>query len=178
MSRIGKLPITIPKDVEVNYINSKITVKGKFGTLETKIPDKIEIQHENNVIKVSLKNEIRSLRSLHGLYRTLINNMIIGVSEQFQLTLVLKGVGYRAAIQGKEIILNLGYSHPVNIKIPEAISVEVVQNTTINLKSCDKELLGLFAANIRVWRRPEPYKGKGILYKDEQILRKAGKAGK
>jgi len=178
MSRIGKLPITIPKDVEVNYINSKITVKGKFGILEIKIPDKIEIQHENNVIKVNLKNEIRSLRSLHGLYRTLINNMVIGVSEQFQLTLVLKGVGYRAAIQGKEIILNLGYSHPVNIKIPEAISVEVVQNTTINLKSCDKELLGLFAANIRVWRRPEPYKGKGILYKNEQILRKAGKAGK
>jgi large subunit ribosomal protein L6 len=104
--------------------------------------------------------------------------MIIGVSEQFQLTLVLNGVGYRAAIQGKEIMLNLGYSPPVNIKIPEAISVEVVQNTTINLKSCDKELLGLFAANIRVWRRPEPYKGKGILYKDEQILRKAGKAGK
>ena len=178
MSRIGKLPITIPKDVEVNYSDSKITVKGKFGTLETKIPDKIGIQQDNNIINVILKNEIRSLRALHGLYRTLINNMIIGVSEQFQLTLVLKGVGYRAAVQGKEIILNLGYSHPVNIEIPETISVEVVQNTTINLKSCDKELLGLFAANIRVWRRPEPYKGKGILYKDEQILRKAGKAGK
>jgi len=178
MSRIGKLPITIPKGVEVNYSDSKITVKGKFGTLETKIPDKIGIQQDNNIINVILKNEIRSLRALHGLYRTLINNMIIGVSEQFQLTLVLKGVGYRAAVQGKEIILNLGYSHPVNIEIPETISVEVVQNTTINLKSCDKELLGLFAANIRVWRRPEPYKGKGILYKDEQILRKAGKAGK
>ena len=178
MSRIGKLPITIPKGVEVNYSDSKITVKGKFGTLETKIPDKIGIQQDNNIINVILKNEIRSLRALHGLYRTLINNMIIGVSEQFQLTLVLKGVGYRAAVQGKEIILNLGYSHPVNIEIPEAISVEVLQNTTINLKSCDKELLGLFAANIRVWRRPEPYKGKGILYKDEQILRKAGKAGK
>ena len=104
--------------------------------------------------------------------------MVVGVSEQFELTLILKGVGYRAAVQGKEIVLSLGYSHPVNIKIPEAISVEVVQNTTINLKSCDKELLGLFAANIRAWRRPEPYKGKGILYKNEQILRKAGKAGK
>ena len=178
MSRIGRLPITIPKDVEVNYIDSKITVKGKFGTLEIKIPDKLGIQQDNNVINVILKNEIRSLRGLHGLYRSLINNMIIGVSEQFQLTLVLKGVGYRAVVQGKEIILSLGYSHPVNIKIPEAISVEVVKSTTINLKSCDKELLGLFAANIRVWRRPEPYKGKGILYKDEQILRKAGKAGK
>ena len=178
MSRIGKLPINVPTGVEINYNDSQITVKGKFGTLETKIPDTIGIQQENNIINVILKNEIRSLRSLHGLYRTLINNMIIGVSEQFELTLILKGVGYRAAVQGKEIVLNLGYSHPVNIEIPETISVEVVQNTTINLKSCDKELLGLFAANIRAWRRPEPYKGKGILYKGEQILRKAGKAGK
>ena len=104
--------------------------------------------------------------------------MIIGVSEQFEITLILKGVGYRAVVQGKEIVLNLGYSHPVHIEIPELISVEVIQNTTVNLKSCDKEVLGLFAANIRAWRRPEPYKGKGILYKNEQILRKAGKAGK
>lgn len=104
--------------------------------------------------------------------------MVIGVSEQFQLTLVLKGVGYRAAVQANEIILSLGYSHPVKLEIPETVSVEIVQNTTINLKSCDKELLGLFAANIRSWRRPEPYKGKGILYKNEQILRKAGKSGK
>jgi large subunit ribosomal protein L6 len=178
MSRIGKLPITVPNDVEVNYSGSQIIVKGKFGTLEIKIPAAIAIQHENNIINVSLKNEIRSLRSLHGLYRTLINNMVVGVSEQFELTLILKGVGYRATVQGKEIVLNLGYSHPVNIKIPETISVEVIQNTTINLKACDKELLGLFAANIRAWRRPEPYKGKGILYKDEQVLRKAGKAGK
>jgi len=104
--------------------------------------------------------------------------MIIGVSEQFNLTLMLQGVGYRAAVQGKEIVLNLGYSHPVKMNIPETISVEVIQNTTINLKSCDKELLGLFASKIRAWRRPEPYKGKGILYKNEQIIRKAGKAGK
>jgi large subunit ribosomal protein L6 len=178
MSRIGKLPITVPTNVEVNYSDSQITIKGKFGTLETKIPDTIEIQHENNIINVIVKSKVRSLRALHGLYRTLINNMVIGVSEQFELTLILKGVGYRAAVQGKEIVLNLGYSHPVNIEIPETISVEVIQNTTINLKSCDKELLGLFAANIRAWRRPEPYKGKGILYKDEQVLRKAGKAGK
>ena len=178
MSRIGKLPITIPQGVEVNCSDTKVSVKGKFGTLETKIPETILIQQLNDTLTVSLKNEIRSLRSIHGLYRTLINNMIVGVSEQFELTLILKGVGYRAAVQGKEIVLNLGYSHPVNIEIPDSISVEVVQNTTINLKSCDKELLGLFAANIRVWRRPEPYKGKGILYKNEQILRKAGKAGK
>ena len=178
MSRIGKLPITIPTNVDVNYNGSEISVKGKFGTLQTIIPKTIRIQQDNNLLKITLNNELRSLRSLHGLYRTLINNMIIGVSEQFQLTLVLKGVGYRATVQGKEIILNLGYSHPVKIDIPDDISIEVLQNTTLNLKSCDKEKLGLFASNIRAWRRPEPYKGKGILYKDEQIIRKAGKAGK
>lgn len=178
MSRIGKLPIVIPNDVEINYNKSELIVKGKFGTLHTKIPDLIIISQEKSVLKVNVTNSVRSLRSLHGLYRTLINNMIIGVSEQFQLILLLKGVGYRATVQGKELILNLGYSHPVKINIPETLSVEVIQNTTINLKSCDKELLGLFASNIRAWRRPEPYKGKGILYKDEQILRKAGKSGK
>ena len=178
MSRIGKLPITLPENVDVNCSKSKVIVKGKFGTLETKIPDIIAITQDENNLRVNLKSNSRSDRSLHGLYRTLINNMVVGVSEQFQVTLILKGVGYRAAVQGKEIVLNLGYSHPVKIEIPEAISVEIVQNTTVNLKSCDKELLGLFASNIRAWRRPEPYKGKGILYKGEQILRKAGKSAK
>ena len=178
MSRIGKIPITIPADVDVNWDGSKVSVKGKFGALETTVPNTIAIQQDENTLTVGLKTDTRNLRPMHGLYRTLINNMVVGVSEQFELTLILKGVGYRAVVQGKEIVLNLGYSHPVNIDIPETVSVEVVQNTTINLKSCDKELLGLFASNIRNWRRPEPYKGKGILYKNEQILRKAGKAGK
>jgi len=178
MSRIGKLPITIPAGVDVNWDGSKVSVKGKFGALETTIPDTIAIQQDESMLTVGLKTDTRNLRSMHGLYRTLISNMVIGVSEQFELTLILKGVGYRAVVQGKEIVLSLGYSHPVKIDIPETVSVEVVQNTTINLKSCDKELLGLFASNIRAWRRPEPYKGKGILYKNEQILRKAGKAGK
>jgi large subunit ribosomal protein L6 len=178
MSRIGKLPITIPANVDVNLNGSDMTIKGKFGTLAIVIPDTIAIQQNETTIQVSVESAARNLRSMHGLYRTLINNMVVGVSEQFDLTLVLKGVGYRAVVQGKEIVLSLGYSHPVKIDIPETVSVEVVQNTTINLKSCDKELLGLFAANIRAWRRPEPYKGKGILYKNEQVLRKAGKAGK
>lgn len=178
MSRIGKLLIAIPENVDINYNQLEIIVKGKFGTLQKKIPDMINITQDSNNLKVSLKNEKQNNQSLHGLYRTLINNMIIGVSEQFKLTLVLKGVGYRAVIQGKEIVLNLGYSHPVKMQIPESISVEIAQNTTINLKSCDKELLGLFAANIRAWRLPEPYKGKGILYEGEQILRKAGKSAK
>ena len=178
MSRIGRLPITIPDNVNVNYSGSEITVKGKYGILHTTIPDTIGIENENGILTVKLETSTRNLRSLHGLYRTLINNMVVGVSEQFTLILELKGVGYRATVQGKDIILNLGYSHPVTIEIPDTISVEVVQNTTINLKSCNKELLGLFAANIRAWRRPEPYKGKGILYKGEQIVRKAGKSAK
>ena len=178
MSRIGKLPIIIPDNVEINYNDSELTVKGKFGTLQQIIPQTIIVQQKDNSLTIGLKNDARNNRALHGLYRTLINNMVIGVSEQFQLSLILKGVGYRAVVQGKELVLNLGYSHPVKINIPDEISVEVVQNTTLNLISCDKEKLGLFAANIRAWRRPEPYKGKGILYKGEQILRKAGKAGK
>ena len=178
MSRIGKLPIVIPENVDVQYTKGEITVKGKFGTLHTKIPNTIEIQQEEKLIKVKIKDETRNLRSLHGLYRTLVHNMVVGVSEQFQRTLILKGVGYRALVQGNELVLSLGYSHPVKLDIPITISVDVVQNTTINLKSCDKELLGLFASKIRAWRRPEPYKGKGILYQNEQIIRKAGKSGK
>lgn len=178
MSRIGKLLITIPQNVDVNCNDSEITVKGKFGTLQKTLPDGIEVVQDTGRLRISLNKETKNIHALHGLYRTLINNMVVGVSKEFELTLTLKGVGYRAAVQGKEIVLNLGYSHPVKIEIPNTISVEVVQNTTINLKSCDKELLGLFAANIRAWRKPEPYKGKGILYKNEQIIRKAGKSGK
>lgn len=178
MSRIGKLPIKLPKDVKVNYNESEIRVEGKFGKLEMKLPDIIKLQISEDTLLLDLTNKTKNTRALHGLYRTLINNMIIGVSEQFELTLLLKGVGYRAAVKGNELILNLGYSHPVNIQIPELISLEVIQNTTIVIKSCNKELLGLFSANVRSWRKPEPYKGKGILYKGEQIIRKAGKSGK
>lgn len=178
MSRIGKLPISIPENVTITYNDSEITVKGKFGTLNLTLPEVIDLSEEGKKLKVGLKDETKKVRALHGLYRTLINNMVLGVSEQFDLTLILKGVGYRAVVEGKEIVLSLGYSHPVKIEIPKEISVEVVKNTTVNLKSCDKELLGLFASNIRAWRQPEPYKGKGILYKDEQIIRKAGKSGK
>ena len=178
MSRIGKLPINIPENVDVNYTNSEMIVKGKFGTLQLEIPDVINIIQEDGALKVSLKEEKKDIKALHGLYRTLINNMVVGVSKQFDLTLILKGVGYRGVVQGNELVLSLGYSHPVKIEIPKEISIEVVQNTTLNIKSCDKELLGRFAANIRSWRQPEPYKGKGILYKNEQILRKAGKSGK
>jgi len=178
MSRIGKLPIKIPATVDVTNNNSILIVKGKFGQLERIVPEIIEIEQTDGNLIVSLKNETRANKALHGLYRTLINNMLVGVSEQFLITLQLQGVGYRASVQGKSLILNLGFSHPVDIAIPDGITVEVVQNTTINIKACDKEQLGLFAAKVRSWRPPEPYKGKGILYKGEQILRKAGKSGK
>ena len=178
MSRIGKLPIKIPTTVDVTNTDSVITVKGKFGTLERIIPAIIGVEQTEGSLIVSVKKEERTNKALHGLYRTLINNMIVGVSEQFLITLVLQGVGYRATVQGKSLVLNLGFSHPVNIDIPEGITVEVAQNTTIDIKACDKEQLGLFAAKVRSWRPPEPYKGKGILYKGETILRKAGKSGK
>jgi len=178
MSRIGKLPIKIPDNVNIDLGDSVIIIKGKFGTLQKDVPDTISIVQDSGTLKVNLKEENKKARSFHGLYRTLINNMVVGVAQQFTITLTLKGVGYRAIVQAKDLVLNLGYSHPVTIKIPDDISVEVIQNTTINLTSCDKEALGLFAANIRNWRRPEPYKGKGILYKDEKVIRKAGKSGK
>ena len=178
MSRIGKLPISIPAGVDVNLTGPDLTVKGKFGTLNNTIPDVLEIEQNDGILVVRLMENTRKAKSLHGLYRTLVNNMVVGVSEQFEKTLTLVGVGYRANVQGKSLILNLGYSHPVNITIPDVINVEVVQNTTINIKSCDKETLGLFAAQVRSWRPPEPYKGKGILYKGEIVQRKAGKSGK
>nr|YP_010201284.1 ribosomal protein L6 [Skeletonema pseudocostatum]QGR23566.1 ribosomal protein L6 [Skeletonema pseudocostatum]UAM91920.1 ribosomal protein L6 [Skeletonema pseudocostatum] len=178
MSRIGKLPIEIPTTVDVNVTNDNVVVKGKFGTLERTLPELIQVEQTDGRLIVGLRNQTRDSKALHGLYRTLINNMIVGVSEQFLITLELKGVGYRANVQAKSLVLNLGYSHPVNIDIPDGIQVEVVQNTTLNIKACDKEQLGLFAAKIRSWRSPEPYKGKGILYKGEKVLRKAGKSGK
>jgi len=178
MSRIGKLPIKIPENVDFVSNENVLTVKGKFGTLEKTIPDVIEIKQTDSLLIVGLKNQTRTNRALHGLYRTLINNMFIGVSEQFKITLLLKGVGYRASVQNNVLTLNLGYSHPVEIPIPNEISVEILQNTTLNLKGCDKENLGLFASNIRSWRPPEPYKGKGIIYEGEIVKRKAGKSGK
>nr|YP_010277024.1 ribosomal protein L6 [Thalassionema frauenfeldii]UHY40547.1 ribosomal protein L6 [Thalassionema frauenfeldii]UHY40935.1 ribosomal protein L6 [Thalassionema frauenfeldii] len=178
MSRIGRLSIPIASNVDIAYKDSILIVKGPHGTLKTTIPETLELVENENTIQVHAKKNTKKVKSLHGLYRTIISNMIIGVSEQFQTTLILNGVGYRGAVKGKELHLNLGYSHTIELLIPQSITVEVVQNTTINIKSCDKELLGLYAASVRSWRPPEPYKGKGILYKDEQILRKAGKSGK
>merc|ERR1712238_87699 len=155
-----------------------VTVKGKYGTLQNKIPEILGIEQNDGILVVMLKNKTRNGNALHGLHRTLINNMVIGVSEQFEVILKLTGVGYRANVQGQVIVLNLGYSHTVDLPIPDKLTIEVKQNTTIHLKSHDKEQLGLFAAQVRSWRPPEPYKGKGISYEGEIIQRKAGKSGK
>lgn len=178
MSRIGKLPIKIPSDVDITCNGLNVTVKGKYGTLQNTIPEILGIEQNDGILVVMLKNKTRNGNALHGLHRTLINNMVIGVSEQFEVILKLTGVGYRANVQGQVIVLNLGYSHTVDLPIPDKLTIEVKQNTTIHLKSHDKEQLGLFAAQVRSWRPPEPYKGKGISYEGEIIQRKAGKSGK
>lgn len=178
MSRIGKLPVQIPADVTIQINNKDVTVKGKFGELKTTVPPELDVLQDDRIVKVEILKQTKSSKSLHGLYRSLINNMVKGVSEQFKVILELNGVGYRAAVQGNEIVLNLGYSHPVIMPIPQGISIEVIKNTRLVLTGCDKEALGLFASQIRKWRIPEPYKGKGIKYENEVILRKAGKSGK
>jgi len=178
MSRIGKLPIKIPANVDIAWKESELIIKGKFGVLQNIIPEVLQIDKIDDTLILSLKDKTRINNALYGLYRTLINNMIIGVSEQFKITLNLKGIGYRVSVQGKDLVLNLGYSHPVKINIPSNISVDILQNTILNLKGCDKAELGLFASQIRSWRLPEPYKGKGIIYEGEIVKRKAGKSGK
>jgi large subunit ribosomal protein L6 len=178
MSRIGKLPIKIPETVLITYNKPNIMIKGKFGELSSILPNCIVIKQVKDILIVSIENQTSTIKALHGLYRSLINNMVLGVSEQFEKCLILQGVGYKATIQKDLLILNLGYSHSIELKIPINISVEVIKNTTINLTSINKEELGLFVAKIRTWRPPEPYKGKGILYKGEVIKRKVGKSGK
>ena len=178
MSRIGNKPITVPAGIDVTIDGQKITVKGPKGTLERTVNDNISIKLENGVIVVARPNDEKENRSLHGLTRTLINNMIEGVSNEFSKQLEINGVGYRAAKQGNKIVLTLGYSHPVEMVEPEGITYEVPNPNSIIVKGIDKELVGQMAAEIRSKRPPEVYRGKGIKYADEVIRRKVGKAGK
>ena len=175
MSRIGKKPIAIPQGVEVNIDGNKVTVKGSKGTLTQEFLDSVSIAKEENNIVVTLVDSSKS--NIHGLTRTLINNMIIGVSTGFEKALEINGVGYRAQKQGKKLVLTLGYSHPVEIEEVEGITIDVPAQNQIIVKGCDKQLVGQIAANIREKKLPEPYKGKGIKYADERIRRKEGKAG-
>ena len=178
MSRIGNKPITVPEGVEVKLEEKHLTVKGPKGTLERDIHNNINVSIEGNVINVTRPNDEAENRSLHGLTRTLIANMIEGVLNEYKKELQIVGVGYRAQKQGKKLVMNLGYSHPVEMEEPEGITFEVPNANTIIVKGIDKETVGQTAAVIRTKRPPEVYHGKGIKYSDEHIRRKEGKAGK
>ena len=179
MSRIGKMPIAVPAGVTVDIAeNNTVTVKGPKGTLERVLPAEMEIKKEGDEIIVNRPNDLKKMKSLHGLTRTLINNMVVGVTEGYEKKLEVNGVGYRAVKKGKLLTLSLGYSHPVEMEDPEGIEVVVEDANTLVVKGIDKEKVGQYAAEIREKRAPEPYKGKGIKYADEVIRRKVGKTGK
>ncbi len=179
MSRIGKMPIAVPAGVTVEIAeNNKVTVKGPKGTLERVLPAEMEIKLEGAEITVSRPNDLKKMRSLHGLTRTLINNMVVGVTNGYEKVLEVNGVGYKAQKNGKTLVLSLGYSHPVEMVDPEGLETVLDGQNKITVKGIDKEKVGQYAAEIRSKRGPEPYKGKGIKYADEVIRRKVGKTGK
>ena len=178
MSRIGKQPVTVPAGVDVKIDGHIVTVKGPKGELTREFNPMMTISQEGEEIIVSRPDDSREARSLHGLTRTLIHNMVEGVSNGYQKKLQLVGVGYRAALKGKDLEMQLGFSHPVLVEAPENITFEVPSQTEIIVSGPSKEQVGQVAANIRKWRKPEPYKGKGIRYEGEHVRRKAGKAGK
>jgi large subunit ribosomal protein L6 len=178
MSRIGKQPIEIPSGVKVTFDNQRLTVTGPKGTLSRSILDAVSLSINDKALNVTRLDDSIKSRSVHGLTRTLINNMVTGVTKGFERALEINGVGYRAEIKGDTLNLSLGYSHPINFRLPAGISVEVDKMTKLLVKGIDKELVGQTAAKIREFRSPEPYKGKGVKYADEKILRKAGKTGK
>jgi large subunit ribosomal protein L6 len=178
MSRIGKLPIPVPGGVEVTLTGSHITVTGSRGTLERSLPPSMIIEVNDGIISVRRPTETTMHRSLHGLTRTLVANMVEGVSHGFSRQLDLVGVGFRAAKQGNDLVLSLGYSHPIRYTPPEGITIEVPTPTQIAVSGTNKEIVGQVAAKIRSFRKPEPYKGKGVMYRGEVIRRKAGKSGK
>ncbi|PNV59158.1 50S ribosomal protein L6 [Clostridium sp. chh4-2] len=179
MSRIGRMPIAVPAGVTVTIAeNNKVTVKGPKGTLERELPIEMTIKEEDGHIVVTRPSDLKKMKSLHGLTRTLVANMIHGVTEGYEKVLEVNGVGYRAQKQGKKLILSLGYSHPVEMEDPEGLESVLEGQNKITIKGIDKEKVGQYAAEIRDKRRPEPYKGKGIKYADEVIRRKVGKTGK
>ena len=178
MSRIGRAPITVPSGVEVTIAGRTVTVKGPKGTLTREVPGEITVRKEESTLLVERPNDERLNRAMHGLSRTLVNNMVVGVTEGFAKELDIVGVGYRAEAQGQNLRLALGFSHPVIVPAPDGITFEVPAQTKIIVKGIDKELVGQVAADIRAIRKPEPYKGKGVRYANERVLRKAGKAGK
>ncbi|MEM7174822.1 MAG: 50S ribosomal protein L6 [Chlamydiota bacterium] len=178
MSRLGKTPISLPKGVEVKKANQTVKVKGPKGSLEVAIPEAIQIKIEKEVLHVGLEASSNLAKSMHGLYRSLIANAVIGVSSGFEKQLSLVGVGYRAAVKGNVLDLQLGFSHPCELNIPEGLEVKVEKSTLIKISGIDKRVVGQFASEVRGLHPPEPYKGKGVRYVDEQVRKKAGKAAK
>jgi len=178
MSRIGRLPIAVPSGVEVTIEGPRIAVSGPRGKLERALPAEMRVERQDGTIVVSRPSDAKHHRELHGLTRTLVANMVTGVTAGYRKGLEITGVGYRATLNGKKLTLNLGYSHPIEIDPPEGISFEVENPTRLAVVGIDKELVGQIAAKVRSTRKPEPYKGKGVRYAGEKIRRKAGKAGK
>jgi len=179
MSRIGSAPIAVPTGVEVSISGSDVTVKGPKGTLEHTVPELITVELDDERISFGRADDARQTRALHGLTRSLVNNMVIGVTQGFRKDLEIVGVGYRAQARGKDKLeLALGFSHPVRVEAPEGIEFEVPEPTKIGVVGIDKQVVGQVAAEIRSYRKPEPYKGKGVRYVGERVIRKAGKAGK
>jgi large subunit ribosomal protein L6 len=178
MSRIGKMPVTVPSGVDVSIKGTRVTVKGPKGELIRDFPERISFEVDEGVITVTRPDDARESKALHGLSRALLHNMMVGVSEGYTKELEIQGVGYRAALKGSSVELQVGYSHSVVVDPPEGVAFEVPEPTKIKVSGIDKELVGQVAANIRKVRPPEPYKGKGIRYSGEYVRRKAGKAGK
>ena len=178
MSRIGRLPITVPSGVDVTIDGRNVTVTGPKGTLSRALHPDITVSREDGTLVVTRPTEQKTHKQLHGLTRTLVNNMVVGVTDGYRKGLEITGVGYRAALNGKRLTLNLGYSHPIEIDPPDGISFELENPTRLAVVGIDKELVGQVAASVRATRKPEPYKGKGVRYSGEYIRRKAGKAGK
>jgi large subunit ribosomal protein L6 len=178
MSRIGRLPITVPSGVDVTIDGRNVTVKGPKGTLSRSLHPDITVSRENGTIVVTRPTEQKTHKQLHGLTRTLVNNMVVGVTDGYRKGIEITGVGYRAALSGRKLTLNLGYSHPIEIEPPDGITFEVETPTRLAVVGIDKELVGEIAAKVRSTRKPEPYKGKGVRYAGEYVRRKAGKAGK
>ncbi len=179
MSRIGKKPIDLPSGITVNIQGQRLSVKGPKGELNWNCPEDIQVVHQDNTIVVTRGDDTKRTRALHGLSRSLINNMVVGVVDGYRKELKIVGVGYRAEANGAKLVMSLGFSHPVEFSVPEGVTAQVdKKQTTITLEGIDKQLVGQVAANIRAFRRPDAYKGKGIRYADEVISLKAGKAGK
>lgn len=177
MSRIGKKPIPIPEGIKVDIKDGEVTVTGSKGSLKQQIPEGVVVKVEGDDLVVVSENSSRRSRSFQGLARALLSNMVTGVSQGIEKILEINGLGYRADVEGNVLVLNIGYSQPVRFQIPEGIEAKVDRNTVVTIKGIDKQLVGQVAADIRNFRRPEPYKGKGIKYIDERIRRKAGKTG-